>query len=547
MELIIFSLFAGILTVLSPCILPLLPVVLAGSVAEKNRRAPLVIIGSLAISTVLFTLLIKGTTALLGVPSNVWLIVSGALVAAIGLTFIFPAMWEKLSIKLQLQAKSGKLTAKSARQTGHTRNVLLGFSLGPVFTSCSPTYGLILATVLPTSFAIGLINLVAYALGLSVVLLAIAYGGQRITSRLGWLTNTHGKFRRGLGIFLIIIGLLIATGAIKDVETWLVNRGLLGTTKFEQRLLDNRNEEQNPVNANIDVPGFLLRSFPKTDWSKADPAISKALDGGPGKDGIPAIDEPQFEQISSYKHSDSIQAIVLRDNDTVKVYPYNILTWHEIVNDTVDGRPVAITFCPLCGSAIVYDRTLPDGFTTFGVSGALAESNMVMYDRSSETLWQQSTGKALAGKHFGRSLELVKFQLLTIGEVKAKYPNAKILSENTGHRRDYARNPYSGYEDSEDFIFSPSNNDQRYFSKTIFVAFDINGTPVAVPWLELKNGQTYETLAKGETIRLSKSDNELTITKENGQEVPFYFEMWFSWAVQHQEKGIVFDPSKDKN
>jgi cytochrome c biogenesis protein CcdA len=543
MELIILSLLAGVLTVLSPCVLPILPVVLAGSVAEKNKRAPLIIIGSLAVSVVAFTLLIKGSTVLLGIPNSVWLIVSGALVTFIGLTFAIPAIWEWLSIKLHLQEKAGRLSAKSNSTAGNSRNVLLGLSLGPVFTSCSPTYGLILATVLPTSIASGISNLIAYSLGLGAVLLAIAYGGQSVTKRLGWVTEPKGKFRRGLGIFLIIIGLLITTGLIKDVETWLIDRGLLGTTKLEQRLLDSRKDTENNMRA-ADIPGFLLRSFPDTDWSKSDLAISKALDGGPGKDGIPAINEPKFEPISNFKHPDSVQAIVLKDRTNVKVYPYNILTWHEIVNDTVDDKSVAITFCPLCGSAIVYDRTLPDGVTGFGVSGALVESNMVMYDRKSETLWQQSTGKALAGKHFGKALDLVKFQLLTIGEVRSKHPAAMIMSEDTGHRRDYARNPYSGYEESEDFIFSPSRQDQRYPSKTIFVAFRVNGTPVASPWLELKDGVVYETEINEQSITISKRNSELTITNAEGQEIPFYFEMWFSWAVQHQDEGIVFDPSQ---
>ncbi|PJE65197.1 hypothetical protein COU91_03105 [Candidatus Saccharibacteria bacterium CG10_big_fil_rev_8_21_14_0_10_47_8] len=542
MELVILSLLAGVLTVLSPCVLPLLPVVLAGSAAEKSKRAPLIIIGSLAISVIAFTLLIRGSTLLLGVPSSVWLIVSGALVTFIGITLVFPAVWEWMTIKLHLQDEAGRLTAISSKRAGNTRNVLLGLSLGPVFTSCSPTYGLILATVLPTSFAVGTINLIAYSLGLSAVLLAVAYGGQRVTKRLGWAIDPMSKFRRGLGIFIVIVGLLIMTGLIKDAETWLVDRGLLGTTKFEQRLLDSDSDTKNK--ASKDVPDFLLKSFPKTDWSKADPTISKALSGGPGKDGIPAIDEPKFEPIGNFKHSDSVQAIVIEDKDTVRVYPYNILTWHEIVNDTVNGKPLAITFCPLCGSAIVYNRTLPDGVSTFGVSGALIESNMVMFDRGSETLWQQSTGQALAGRHFGQKLELVKFQLLTVGEIKSKYSNAQIMSENTGHSRDYARNPYSGYEDSDDFFFSPSDTDKRYPSKSIFVVFDVDGTSVAVPWLELKNEQVYDTQVNGQTIKLSKSDNELTITKSDGAEIPFYFEMWFSWAVQYQDKGVVFDPTK---
>jgi len=317
---------------------------------------------------------------------------------------------------------------------------------------------------------------------------------------------------------------------------------VLGAALF---VVANSDDSQKTNSANVEgIPEFLRKSFPNTDWSKTDPDINKALSGGPGKDGIPAIDNPKFEPIANFKHPDSVQGIVIQIKNEVKVYPYNILAWHEIVNDIIGDTTVAVTFCPLCGSAIVYDRTLPSGVTTFGVSGALIESNMVMYDRSSETLWQQSTGKALAGKKYGDELKHIKFQLLNIGDIKLKYPNAKVLSEDTGYQRDYARNPYSGYEDSDEFIFNPSFEDQRYPAKTIFVSFMINDIHVAVPWLELKNGQMYKTQVDNQTISLSKDDNELTITTIDGSETPFYFEMWFSWIVQHRDDGVVFDPSK---
>ena len=237
MELILISLLAGVLTVFSPCILPLLPVVLAGSLAEKNWRTPLIIISSLAGSVIVFTLLIKASVVFIGIPGNTWLILSGILVTFIGITFAFPIVWEKISMLLGLQDKANRLSSVSNSKSGNTRNVLLGFSLGPVFTSCSPTYGLILATVLPTSFAVGFVNLIAYTLGLSVILMVIAYSGQRVIKRIGWASNPYGKFRRGLGVFLILVGSLIATGTIRQIEVWLVNSGL-NISQFELILLN---------------------------------------------------------------------------------------------------------------------------------------------------------------------------------------------------------------------------------------------------------------------------------------------------------------------
>ena len=542
MDLLPLSLLAGALTVLSPCVLPILPVVLAGSAEERNRRAPFLVIGSLAVSVFAFTLLLKATTALLGVPSSVWLIVSGGLVAFIGGSLAFPRMWEAIAARVGLRSAADSLSARTSTKTGTTRSILLGLSLGPVFTSCSPTYGLILAVVLPGNLADGLANIFAYTVGLSVVLLAVAVGGRSLTRRLGWATNPNGRFRRGLGVFLIIVGVLIATGMVRNIETWLVDRGWLGAVVVEQGIVDSSPQKPSPAVDGIEIPGFLKQSFPSTDWSRADPTIGKALSGGPPKDGIPAIDDPRFELVNRFAHPDDVQAILVQGLSETKAYPYNILIWHEIVNDTIDGSPVAVTFCPLCGSAIVYDRVLPGGAaTTFGVSGGLLESNMIMFDRGTETLWQQSTGKALAGEHYPHQLERHSFQLLTVGEIKKRYPGALILSEQTGYQRSYSSNPYAGYDDSEGFIFNPSRLDERYPSKAIFVAFSIAGQEVAAPWLELKDGRRYQAAVAGQEITLDKSHGELSITGPDGAEIPFYFEMWFSWAIQNED-GQVYDP-----
>ena len=210
--------------------------------------------------------------------------------------------------------------------------------------------------------------------------------------------------------------------------------------------------------ADFIVPNALARYFPDTDFSNADPALADAISGGPAKDGIPAIDNPAFIPLSEFNRPDDVQVIVLVGETETKVYPYNILTWHEIVNDAIDDTPVAITFCPLCGSAIVFNRRLPDGqVSTFGVSGSLLESNMIMFDRATENLWQQSTGKTLAGSFYPAELALVPFLLLTLGEFRNLYSVAVVLREDTAHLRDYAPNPYAGYDTDNRFVFEPSN------------------------------------------------------------------------------------------
>lgn len=551
MELLPLSLLAGVLTVLSPCVLPLLPVILAGSAAESRRRSAVLIIGSLAVSVIVFTLLIRGASVLLGVPSDVWLIVSGSLVVFIGVTLAFPTVWERISTHTGLQRASGQLVDSSARQSGVARPLLLGLSLGPIFTSCSPTYALILAAVLPTSFAVGFANLLAYTVGLSAVMLAIALGGQSVIRRMKWAVDPNGVFRRGLGALLIVLGLLIATGVIKDIEAWLVERGILGAVVLEQDFLDRVDtgvDAPEPVrldgSAPSDPPSFLDSQFTEIDWSTADPAIFEAIAGGPPRDGIPALDDPSFVPLGQIQWGDEVQAIVLHDGSgPVRVYPYNVLVWHEIVNDSVGGVPVAITFCPLCGSAIVFERTLPDGTpSTFGVSGGLIDSNMIMFDRETEGLWQQSTGRALAGEFVGDELRLHPFQLLTLGEVRTLHPDARVLSADTGFARDYERNPYGDYDESDSFLFSPSSLDDRYPPKLIMAAFVLDGQRVAVPWLALREAGSMEASVGSATATLRVSNGELTIVDESGTTVPFYFEMWFSWAVHNGESGVVIDP-----
>jgi cytochrome c biogenesis protein CcdA len=241
MEFLIPSLFSGMLTILAPCVLSTLPVIIGGSLSEQNKWRPLLIVGSLAVSMVVFTLLLKVSTALIGIPQDFWKWFSGVLVTLFGISILFPSLWEKVAFKLKLY-KSESLIAKSNKKTGWKGAVLLGAALGPVFTTCSPTYVVILAIVLPQSFFIGVLNLIAFAIGLSIPLLAIGYGGQSVCNRFKVLANPNGWFKRGLGVLLIVSGLLIFTGIDKDIEAYLIKSGYLGALDLEQSLIDNTKE-----------------------------------------------------------------------------------------------------------------------------------------------------------------------------------------------------------------------------------------------------------------------------------------------------------------
>ncbi len=176
---------------------------------------------------------------------------------------------------------------------------------------------------------------------------------------------------------------------------------------------------------------------------------SEILSGGPPKDGIPAIDEPQLtttDEADTWLEPQE-PVILLQVGDDARAYPIQILMWHEIVNDTVGEVPVVVTFCPLCNTGIAFERTFEDHVLDFGTTGRLRYSNMIMYDRQTETWWQQATGEAIVGEFTGRRLTFIPASIISWADFKAAHPEGGVLSRETGYRRDYGRNPYVGYDD----------------------------------------------------------------------------------------------------
>ncbi|NYF16909.1 cytochrome c biogenesis protein CcdA [Microbacterium sp. AK009] len=234
------ALAAGILTVAAPCVLPLLPVIVGGSIvrggdARRARWRPYVIAGSLAVSVVAFTLALKATTALLGIPPQVWQIISGAIVILLGVDLLFPAIWDRISTLFRLQARTSTALDRSVERQSFTGDILTGAALGPVFSSCSPTYALIVAAVLPVSFAEGVTYVFAYALGLAGTLLLIALLGRRVVQRLGWMAKPDGWFRRAIGAVFVLVGIAVITGFDKQLQTWILDAGLYDPiARFEE-------------------------------------------------------------------------------------------------------------------------------------------------------------------------------------------------------------------------------------------------------------------------------------------------------------------------
>ena len=234
-SLLIGSFIAGFLTVLVPCILPLLPVVIGGSLGSDNqtKRNPYLIIASLILSIIAFTLIIKGVSSLFYVPQSAWSYVSATLILIVGISFLFSSFWANLPFIARFSVGSNKALGTGTQKKGLLGDIIIGASLGPVFSSCSPTYLLILAQVLPENFLEGLFYMLMYCLGLGVVLLFIALVGETFVQKLNILASDKGYFKKIVGVIIIFIAILIYTGLDKDFASVLLDWGFIDITQYE--------------------------------------------------------------------------------------------------------------------------------------------------------------------------------------------------------------------------------------------------------------------------------------------------------------------------
>ena len=223
----------------------------------------------------------------------------------------------------------------------------------------------------------------------------------------------------------------------------------------------------------------------KTDFSRHTVPFTEIFSGGPPRDGIPPIDEPKFTDFDEAdRYLGRLEPVISFEiNGDVRAYPLQILTWHEIVNDVVGGVPVAVTFCPLCNSAIVFDRTLEGVVHRFGTSGNLRLSDLVMWDRETESWWQQLTGEAIVGKFAGKKLTFLAGPIISWEDFKDANPGGKVLSQDTGFQRDYGRNPYVGYDrvDNPPFLFR-GDLDGRLLPKERVVSVTVGDLDAAFPF-----------------------------------------------------------------
>jgi hypothetical protein len=236
----------------------------------------------------------------------------------------------------------------------------------------------------------------------------------------------------------------------------------------------------------------------RTDFSRHTVPLEEIMSGGPPRDGIPPIDTPSFIPFSTADTwlQDREPVVAVHRNGMAKAYPLQVLIWHEIVNDTIADEPLTVTFCPLCNSAIAFKRQVGDTVLDFGTTGRLRNSDLVMWDRQTESWWQQLTGEAIIGSLAGTQLEAVPASIVSYTAFKQTFPQGTVLSKATGFRRDYGRNPYHGYDDidSSPFLYRGSK-DPRLRPMERVVAVTLNRVDKAYPYRVLVEKRVvYDTI-----------------------------------------------------
>ena len=546
--LIPIAFLSGVLTVFSPCVLPILPIILASGIDGKIWRIRGVIAG-LVVSFTIAALLLATVVRAFGIPADTIRNFSVILLVIFGLSMVFPIIWEKAQVFIE---RYWRVKPVQSQSNGFGGGFLTGVSLGIVWTRCiGPVVATVatLAAVNSLSFGTAAIAF-AYAIGTGVPLYFIAKGGRTVTNKLGIFKQNSKTIRQIFGVIILTTALFIFSGADRKLQEWTLNNlpeswTQLATT-FENKFnVDNSLNSLKGQNKPMEKakPGTtVVRNVTlANDFNGAKVKPDDLLQGcSGGKDCIPSLDDPKFESTQ--------EASWLQDSDVVfavdymgaqRAYPQRIMNWHEIVNDTIAGEPVAVTFCPLCGSALAFERKVDGVITEFGVSGKLHNSDLVMYDRYEGNLWQQITGVGIVGPAAQRNEKLQQIPIVTTtwGEWKKEYPDTEVLSRDTGHARDYDAYPYGTYEQNDELYFGVENLDKKLQIKTVVYGIEVNGASKAYPESAFDEQSVITDIVGGTPVRLEKTtEGKILITNTQTQEeiIPIRL-FWFAWASFHPD------------
>ena len=333
---------------------------------------------------------------------------------------------------------------------------------------------------------------------------------------------------------------------------------------------------ENPTPAtSIDFEPAELQIM-ETNGVKHSIPLDKIKGGGSPKDGIPSIDNPKFAEIQDSRFmSDSDTVIGLEINGEAKAYPIFILVWHEIVNDNVGGVPVSVTYCPLCYTNQVFERIIDGQEVEFGTSGKLYNSNLLMYDRYTESYWSQALGIAVKGELTGYELNLIPFDVITWGDWKKLHPETVVLTTDTGHIRSYATDPYGNYYTEPRIMFPVEHSDDRLHSKEIIIGFNqddiykaykqndieseiiindtIGNTPVLLTSLFSENSRAFVRIVDDDVLDFSYADGKIFDLQTNSEwnydglgisgtcqgtqleRLPIEPGFWFEWVAFHPQ------------
>lgn len=279
------------------------------------------------------------------------------------------------------------------------------------------------------------------------------------------------------------------------------------------------------------------------DLSDASVPPNQIMQGGPPRDGIPSIDKPKFlaaDDAQFLRDKDRILGVIR--NGIAKAYPIRILDYHEIVNDHFGDEAIIVSYCPLCYTGMVFSAQAAGNELTFGVSGLLYNSDVLLYDRKTGSLWSQVLSKAITGTLKGVKLTSLPASHTTWRDWSARHPDTLVLSTDTGYRRDYRRTPYIDYARSSRLMFPVENKNTEYRNKSLVLGITIDDKTKAYPFEELKkNGlEKFEDVVNGKAITIEwfESEDYAHILDNNGRELPSVIAYWFAWYAFYPETEI---------
>jgi hypothetical protein len=282
------------------------------------------------------------------------------------------------------------------------------------------------------------------------------------------------------------------------------------------------------------------------DLSGALVPVEEIKHGGPPRDGIPALDRPRFVSAGKANFlSDSDRVLGIDHNGVRKAYAIKILNYHEIVNDRFGQEAVVVSYCPLCGTGMAFLASVDGSTHSFGVSGLLYNSDVLLYDRETDSLWSQLMKQAISGPLRGQHLQQIAMSHTRWDDWRNRHPDTLVLSTDTGSRRDYERSPYAGYESSTALYFPVSSMDPRYHPKELVIGVSVQGVHKAYPFTELSrtNGDIVDSIA-GKQVRVYYDSRNRTgrVLAADGSELPSTISYWFAWQAFHPDTGIYTAP-----